>query len=225
MALRTRLAAAALVATALGAVAAPAADAARPSTPAAAQPPLSSSSRPTNFDWTKATIDLPWTAARLPDGSHCGGGRLTFAPVAEGESDWGTATRGRYTYLVRGLEFADVNRDGPKDQLVQFICQKTGTDVGFVYYFVYSFRGKHVYRTHYTFRPVVRDFVTSADFAANAKWVVLDIHPRTGAVDVTQYVRGKRPVTVDRTFRWTARHGLIAGRPLPYHPEADRAPR
>ncbi|TQS44087.1 hypothetical protein [Cryptosporangium phraense] len=216
--LRARLAVVlVVVAASLGAVAAPAA--------ASPQPPLSSSSRPTNFHWNSATLDVPWTAARLPDGSRCGGGRLTFAPIGLDDTSWGSATRGRFTYEVRGLGFADVNRDGSVDQLVEFACSKTGTDVGFNYYYVYSFTGKHLYRTHYSFRPFVRDYVTSADFAASAKWAVLDIRVRTGAVDVTQWVRGKRGVTVHRTFRWHPRRGLIANRPLPFHPEADVAPR
>jgi hypothetical protein len=228
--LRSRLAAAAAfvvvaAATSGAAISAPAAAAPTPDPGAPAQQSLTASRTPEKFDWTKATLDVPWTAARLPDGSRCPGGRMSFRPVAPGESDYGIAKRGRYTIYVRKIDTADVTRDGRPDQLIHFMCQKGSTDIGYSWYYVYSFKKVRGYHGSATHRPYVRDYVTSADFAANAKWVVLGIDARYGAVDVKQWVDGARRNPVSRVFRWSDRRGLVASRPLPVHPEADRAPR
>jgi len=226
--LRRRFVAAAALTLALGSVvaAAPPAAAAPTDPPAptekASPPPLTSSGRPTSFPWTRATIDLPWTAARLPDGGRCPGGRITFRP--QEASDYGIARRGPFTYYVRVINTADVDRDGRPDQLVDFLCQKGQGDNGYHWYFVYSFKKYKPYRHTTRYRPVVLDYVTSSDWRANGKWSVRTIEARRGAVDVRQWVRRGPTAGVARTFRWT-RHGLVPNRPLPRHPEADRAPR
>jgi hypothetical protein len=83
----------------------------------------------------------------------------------------------------------------------------------------------HGYRGTVHYRPYVRAYVTSSDFAANAKWLVRGIDARYGAVDVKQWVDGARTNPVSRVFRWSSRRGLVANRALPVHPEADRTPR
>ncbi|MFG1922685.1 hypothetical protein [Cryptosporangium sp. NPDC048952] len=232
--LRRRLATAAaftMVAAAVGGLAAPAsASQAKPEAPAgtsAPQPPLTTSRTIAKFDWKNATLDTPWSNARLRDGLRCPSGRVTFRDVAPGESDYGQVQRGRATLLVRKVDTADVNRDGQPDVLVHFLCQRTNKDVGYSWYYVYSFTkvrgGYHGKVTGY--RPQVLDYVTSSDFASNGRWSIQTIDARYGGVDVRQWVRAKRSITVDRTFRWNNRHGLIPNRPLPIHPEADRAPR
>ena len=74
-------------------------------------------------------------------------------------------------------------------------------------------------------KPVVRDYLTSTELAANARWTVFSATARPGAVDVTQQVRTPEGtfLLVDRTFRWT-RQGFVADRPLPFFPEADAQP-
>ena len=231
--LRGRLAAAAaftMVAAAVGGMAAPAAaQPAKPEAPAgtaAPKPPLSTSRTPASFDWKNATLDTPWHFARLRDGTRCPSGRVTFKDVAPGESDYGSVRQGRATLLVRKVDTADVNRDGRPDTLVHFLCQRTNKDVGFSYYYVYSFTKVRGYHGSFRgYRPEVLDFVTSSDFASNGQWSIQTIDARYGAVDVSQWVRARRSITVDRTFRWSNRRGLVANRPLPIHPEADRAPR
>jgi hypothetical protein len=84
------------------------------------------------------------------------------------------------------------------------------------WYYLYSVIGN---------RPVLRDYLTSADFEAANKWTLLDIDARYGAVAVTQSVAiGDEDVPARRTFRWTHHHGLVADKPLPCHTEADLAP-
>ena len=226
--LRSRLAAAAafaVVAAATGgaAISAPAAAAETPPPPG--QRSLTIASSPEKFDWRKATLDVPWTAPRLPDGSRCPGGRLSFQRQTPAESDFGMAERGRHKIYVRKVDTADVTRDGQPDQLVQFNCLTTKTTVGYTWYYVYSFKKVYGYHGKIHYRPYVRDYVTSTEFAANAKWVVQGIDARYGAVDVRQSVKGARTNPIRRAFRWSDRRGLIASRPLPIHPEADRAPR
>ncbi|GAA0247935.1 hypothetical protein [Cryptosporangium japonicum] len=232
--LRDRLAAAAafaVVAAATGGAAlnAPAAAAETPSTTASAPPPgqrsLTIASSPEKFDWRRATVDVPWTSPRLPDGSRCPGGRLSFERQTPPESDFGVAQRGRHRIYVRKVDTADVTRDGQPDQLIQFNCLTSRSTVGYTWYYVVSFTKVSGYRGKVNYRPYVRDFVTSTEFVANAKWVVQGIDARYGAVDVRQSVKGARTNPVRRVFRWSDRRGLIPNRPLPVHPEADRAPR
>ncbi|EXG82384.1 hypothetical protein [Cryptosporangium arvum] len=232
--IRSRWAAAAaiaVVAAATGgaAISAPAAAAGTPTTAASAPPPgqrsLTIASSPEKFDWRKATLDVPWTTPRLPDGSRCPGGRLSFQRQTPAESDFGKVQLGRHSIYVRKVDTADVTRDGQPDQLIQFNCLTTKTTVGYTWYYVYSFKKVYGYHGKINYRPYVRDYVTSTEFKANAKWVVQGIDARSGAVDVRQSVKGARSNPIRRVFRWSDRRGLIASRPLPVHPEADRAPR
>lgn len=231
--LRGRMAAAAafaLVAAILGGVAQPAAAAqTQPGATTghqAPQPPLSTSRTIEKFDWKNATLDTPWQHARLRDGSRCPSGRLTFSDIAAGESDYGAVERGRATLLVRKVDTADVNRDGRPDVLVHFLCQRTNKDVGYSYYYVYGFTKVRGYHGSFRgYRPQVLDFVTSSDFASNGLWHLDQIDARRGGVTVRQGVRAMRWFSVDRTFRWSDDRGLVPNRPLPIHPEADRAPR
>ena len=152
---------------------------------------------------------------------------MTFTALAPGESDYGSVRQRRATLLVRKVDTADVNRDGQPDTLVHFLCQRTNKDVGYSYYYVYSHRKVRGHHGSFKgYRPVVLDYVTSSDFAANALWNVRKIDARYGAVDVQQSVRAKRWITVNRTFRWSNhRGGLVTSRPLPIYPEADPGPR
>jgi hypothetical protein len=186
-------------------------------------PPLTTTTNPARFSWQNATIDLPWRAARLPNGSTCPGGRLKFKQLPEPTTQYGTVVRGGYRYYIRPLGTADVNRDGKKDDLVGITCEKGSTDVGAEFYYVYTFKPVSVVRHAVRYRPFVLDYVTSSDSAANAKWSALSRSPRTGAVDVVQVVRGL-PKPVARTFSWT-RFGLVPNRKLPLYPQADVAPR
>lgn len=193
--------------------------------PAAKQapPPLTTTTNPARYVWQSATVDLPFRAARLPNGSTCPGGRLTFKQLPEPSGQYGTVVRGSYRYYLRLRGTADVNRDGKKDYLVGITCQKGQSDVGAEWDYVYTFKPVSVVRHVVRYRPFVLDYVTSSDFAANAKWSVLSIKARTGAVDVQQFVRGLR-TPVNRTFKWT-RSGLVPNRKLPLYPQADVAPR
>ncbi|WP_344650653.1 hypothetical protein [Cryptosporangium japonicum] len=227
--LRGRLATAAafaMVAAAVGGIAAPASAAAAAPQAPSSPPPLTTSRTIDAFDWKNATLDTPWTRARLRDGLRCPSGRVTFREVAPDESDYGQVIRGRATLLVRKVDTADVNRDGRPDVLVHFLCQRTNKDVGYSWYYVYTFTKVRGYHGSFKgYRPQVLDFVTSSDFASNGRWNITAIDARRGGVDVEQWVRARRSFTVDRTFRWTERWGLVPNRPLPIHPEADRAPR
>src|SRR5690349_20038598 len=63
------------------------------------QPPLSSTRTPSTLAWGAAVIDLPWTAAALPDGATCPGGRIAFTANG-GNPQAGTATVGDRRYTI-----------------------------------------------------------------------------------------------------------------------------
>jgi hypothetical protein len=184
----------------------------------AAAPARAATERPVN--WFDVTLRVPWKAARLPDGTVCPGGRIDFEPSGDGAH--GLAVRNGFLYTVRPVSEADVTGDGRIDTVVALACARAADEPGSFlepgqeWLFLYTVRhGK----------PVVRDYLTSTELAANARWTVFSATARPGAVDVTQQVRTPEGtfLLVDRTFRWT-RQGFVADRPLPFFPEADAQP-
>jgi hypothetical protein len=166
-----------------------------------------------SFDWRNATINLPWTAAPLPDGRACPGGRIQFTDLGDATPDQGAAMRRGFTYYVHVLGTADVTGDGKPDTVIRFACNDGPSDNQMGWYYLYTMRHK---------RPVLLDFITSSDEQANSNYAVLSTSARLSAVDVTHFVRGYAEL-VSRTFVWNSDH-LTADRPLPIYPEADTAP-
>jgi hypothetical protein len=166
-----------------------------------------------SFDWRNATINLPWTAAALPDGADCPGGRVHFTDLGDASPTVGEGTRQGFTYYVDVLGMADVTGDGKPDTVIRFACKDGPSDNEMAWDYLYTVRHN---------RPVLLDFITSSDERANSNYLVLSTGARLGAVDVTEFVRGYAGL-VSRTFGWTGDQ-LTADQPLPIYPEADTAP-
>ncbi|TQS47035.1 hypothetical protein [Cryptosporangium phraense] len=169
------------------------------------------------FFWAGATLDLPWTDAPfLSDGGSCPGGRITFIPNTDPANPGrGDASRPGYEYHLGVAATADVTRDGRPDDLIRLSCDPADRiEGGWTFWYLYSVvDGK----------PVLRDFVTSAEAKANATWNVASIGARRGAID-TEMTADGAPGLQKRVFRWTGRE-LVPDKPLAGHPEADTAPR
>jgi hypothetical protein len=166
-----------------------------------------------SFDWRNATINLPWTAAPLPDGGTCPGGRVHFTDLGEATPTVGKGTRNGFIYYVDVIGTADVTGDRKPDTVIRFVCNDGPSDNQMGWYYLYTVRHG---------RPVLLDFITSSDERANSNYSVLSTSARSGAVDVTEFVRGNAEL-VSRTFGWNSGH-LTADQPLPIYPEADTAP-
>ncbi|WP_143175693.1 hypothetical protein [Cryptosporangium aurantiacum] len=217
---RTRSRAVALLAVLAGALAALA-----PSPAAAAEddppPSLSLTRYPDKFRWADAVIDLPWTGAVLKDGTVCPGGRIDFTPDPDIPAV-GEATVGNFNYSIRLEEFGGVTKENAPEAIVKLSCQRSDNYIGTNFHYLYYFKwGGSATTSKGSYRPVVRDFITSGDASSSSTHLVTFIDGRLGAIDVRHflYQRG----TWLRTFTWTA-DGLVANAPLPYYPEADTPP-
>ena len=165
-------------------------------------------------DWVNAKLTLPWTAARLQDGTSCPSGRLQFVGLGPASPTTGSAGRDGLTYYLQVVATADVTGDGRADTVIRLTCADDQNDENRMsWLYLYTVKRN---------KPVLLDFITASDAQVNAEYGVLTVQARPGAIDVTEFVR-TLPDLIPRTFSWDC-HRLTVDQPLPLHPEADIAP-
>jgi hypothetical protein len=195
-----------------------------PSPAAAAEgdpPPLSLTRNAEKFNWADAVIDLPWSGAVLKDGTVCPGGRIDFTPSPAAPTV-GLATMGNFNYSIRLEEFGGVTKENAKEAIVQLSCQRSDNYIGTNFHYLYYFKWSGSATTSKgSYRPVVRDFITSGDASSSSTHLVTFIDGRVGSVDVRHFIYQRG--TWLRTFTWTA-DGFVANVPLPHYPQADTPP-
>ncbi|WP_344647034.1 hypothetical protein [Cryptosporangium japonicum] len=197
----------ALVAAVVGALAA-----LTPSAAVGDQPPPSDTSTPSTFAWGAAVIDLPWTAAALPDGATCPGGRIAFTANG-GNPQSGAATAGDHRYTITLVETVDVSADDAREAIVKLGCYDDAKGVSSEFYYLYYWHDD---------RPEVRDYITATRNFAGGRHLVKLVDGQLGSISLKQ-TDSTEPRTYSRTFTWTA-DGLVPDAPFAPFPAIDTAP-
>ncbi|MFI5957874.1 hypothetical protein [Cryptosporangium sp. NPDC051539] len=191
-------------------------------TAAPAQAAVKPNTNNTKIDFGRMK-SVPWSTVTLPDGTACPGGHIEEMTGPK-DGEWGAAVHDGLFYQVNEGAIADVTGDGYPDQLVRYSCTVLNTNIGFHFFYLYSF-----YKTPYgpELRPIHRRFITSsyADETGAGKWTTAFVSVTDGAVDVGHTLDTQPGVLVRRTFTPTETPiGMVADRPLPDYPQADTAP-